>query len=93
MKDYQIDMLCSAVKRTAEVASMKDWRCRSKRARRMREIAHRWMLYGGCVYMSANELRQTYPDVVPAEWKDETPAYWCIAKDITTSRIDFIKLF
>lgn len=93
MKVYPSDIISAGVKRTAEVASMKDWRCRSKRSRRMREIAHRWMLYGGCVYMSANELRITYPDVVPAEWIDDTPAYWCIAKSITTNRIDFIKIF
>lgn len=89
----QANIFIYGMNRTKEVAEMKDWRCRSKRSRAMREIARQW-IPGGVAFMSPDSMVKLYGDLVPACWEDDLiPCYWCIEKESNSNKINFIKLF
>lgn len=81
--------------RTQEVAQMKDWRCRSRRALRMRQIARKWVeTNSGAMLLTIKQMKALYPDVVPASWQEDGLAYWwAIEKESNSNKINFVRLF
>lgn len=75
-------MICSAQTLTSEAANLKDWRCRSKRNQRMREIARQWSADKGYRICSLYELKVEYGDLVHynlmGDESDNKKQVWCI---------------
>lgn len=81
--------------RTRETAMLKNYKCRSIYARRMRTIASQWTFNGiGVCQFTIAELRKAYRCLVPASWDENDPIgyYWCIYYNVISKRPEFLKL-
>lgn len=88
-------LVSQARRRTADAAIVKDYRCRNKHNRRMREIAREWNADKGYRICSIAELKAEYGDLVhyhlAGDARDNKKRVWGIIPPfIRPYRIDFL---
>ena len=81
---------------TARVAALPDSKIKSNRNRKLRDIAHRFMLNGGAEVHSIDWILTMYGDLMPKSWqsiKDRRQMFvWAVAKKPGSQRIDIVPI-